>query len=147
MGQPNSKLATVLIILLATCLTLLSQNFVRPAHCQTLCGEPEGAACPAGACRAFEQRAGLPLPFRVDDPGGGSPTSGWGILGPEDLPNPLFFLVDVGFYSLLLWLIRYLVLVNQGKTPVELLAIVLPSVLELAILIAGFVLYQPFLSR
>ena len=76
MPHSNSKLFTALIVLLATSLTLLSSNFVRPENCQALCGEPEQAACPAGACRAREQRAGLPLPFQVDDPGGGSPSNG-----------------------------------------------------------------------
>ncbi len=147
MPRLNSKLAAVLIIGLATGLTLLSRSFVRPVNCHSLCGEPAGAVCPTGACRMYEQRAGLPLPFLVDAPGGGSPTSGWGILGEEDLPNPLFFLLDVGFYSLLLWLIRYIVRLMRGKASLELLAILLPSGVLLAFLIAGFLFYRPFLSR
>jgi hypothetical protein len=143
----NSRFAAVLIVLLAICFTLLSQNFVRPVNCQTLCGAPEGTACPAGACRMYEQRAGLPLPFLIDAPGGGSPTNGWGILGPEDLPDPFFFLLDVGFYALLLWLIRYLVRLRQGKATLELLAVLLPAGLLLAMLIGGFFLYRPFLTR
>ena len=95
----------------------------------------------------YEQRAGLPLPFLMDAPGGGSPTNGWGILGEEDLPNPLFFLLDVGFYSLLLWFIRYIVRLVQGQATVELMAILLPSGLLLAFLIGGYLFYQPFLGR
>jgi hypothetical protein len=147
MPRLNSKLVAIVIIVLATGLTLLSHSFVRPVNCHSLCGEPAGAVCPTGACRMYEQRAGLPLPFLVDAPGGGSPTSGWGILGEEDLPNPLFFLLDVGFYSLLLWLIRYIVRRMRGKAAMELLAILLPSGVLLAILIAGFLLYRPFLAR
>lgn len=44
-----------------------------------------------------EQRAGFPLPVLVDDPGGGSPTNGWGILGPEDFLNPVTFILDTLF--------------------------------------------------
>jgi hypothetical protein len=147
MPHLNSKFVAIVIILLATGLTLLSRSFVRPVNCHSLCGEPAGAVCPTGACRMYEQRAGLPLPFLVDAPGGGSPTSGWGILGEEDLPDPLIFLLDVGFYSLLLWLIRYIVRLRRGKASLELLAILLPSGLLLAVLIAGFLLYRPFLAR
>ena len=147
MPRLNSKLIAIVIILLATGLTLLSRSFVRPVNCHSLCGEPQGAVCPTGACRMYEQRAGLPLPFLVDAPGGGSPTNGWGILGEEDLPNPLLFLLDVGFYSLLLWLFRYIVRLRRGQATLELLAILLPSGLLLAVLIAGFLFYQPFLSR
>jgi hypothetical protein len=147
MVRLNSKLVAIVIIVLSTGLTLLSRSFVRPVNCHSLCGEPQGVACPTGACRMYEQRAGLPLPFLVDAPGGGSPTSGWGILGEEDLPNPLFFLLDVGFYSLLLWLIRYVVRLMRGEASLELLAILLPSCVLLAILIAGFLFYRPFLAR
>jgi hypothetical protein len=142
-----SKLALAPIILLAICLTLLSLNFVRPVNCWALCGEPDLAACAVGTCRFGDQRAGLPLPFMVDAPGGGSPTNGWGILGAEDLPDPFVFILDVLFYSLLLWLIRYIARVVRGKTAMKLLAILLPSVALLAGLIAGFFLYQPFLNR
>jgi hypothetical protein len=146
--QPfNSKLVAIVIIVLATGLTLLSHSFVRPVDCNSLCDAPQGAVCPAGACRAFEQRAGLPLPYQIDNPGGGSPTSGWGILGEEDLPNPFTFLLDVGFYSLLLWFIRYIVRLVQGKAAMEFLAILLPSGLLLVFLIAGYLFYQPFLGR
>ncbi len=82
-----------LMIVLAIGLALLSQKFVRPIDCRSLCDAPENVTCPAGTCRAYEQRAGLPIPYRIDSPGCGSPTNGWGILGPEDLPNPLTLLM------------------------------------------------------
>jgi hypothetical protein len=147
MQRIHSKIVATVIILLAIGLTLLSRSFVRPVNCHSLCGEPAGAVCPTGACRMYEQRAGLPLPFLIDAPGGGSPTNGWGILGEEDLPDPFIFLLDVGFYSLLLWLIRYIVRVIRGKTAVKLLAIVLAPAVLLAFLIAGFLFYRPFLAR
>ncbi len=136
----------LLIVILAAGLTLLSQSFVRPVDCSALCDTPAGLPCPAGTCRAYEQRAGLPLPYRVDDPGGGSPTRGWGILGPEDLPNPLTFLLDVFFYGLVLWLVGYVLQVLRGKAALEMLAILVPLGLILGILAVGYLLYQPALA-
>ncbi len=136
-----------LIIVLAIGLTLLSQNFVRPVDCRSLCDARDNAPCPAGSCRAYEQRAGLPIPYRIDDPGGGSPTSGWGILGPEDLPNPLTFLVDAFFYFLVLWLASYAIQVLRGQAAMDWLAVLLPLVIILILLAAGYVLYRPVLGR
>lgn len=135
------------LILAATGLTLLSQNFVRPALCQSLCNPSVQAPCPPDSCNFGDQRAGLPLPFLVDAPGGGSPTSGWGILGPEDMPDVMTFLLDVGFYFLLLWLGQYVLQVLRHKEKLKLLAIGLPSVLLLAGLIGGYLLYAPVLNR
>jgi hypothetical protein len=64
-------------------LTVLSLRFMRPLDCLQVCDDSEGVPCTTGVCRVGEQRAGLPLPIQVDDPGGGSPTGVWGILGPE----------------------------------------------------------------
>ncbi len=136
-----------LLAVLAVGLALVSRNFVRPVDCQMLCDAPENAPCPTRACRAYEQRAGLPLPFRIDDPGGGSPTGGWGILGPEDLPNPLTFLLDVLFFGLALWLAGYVIQVRRGKAALEWLAILLPLGLSLALLAGGYLLYRPVLGR
>jgi hypothetical protein len=136
-----------LITVLAIGLALVSQAFVRPADCRMLCDAPENAPCPTGGCRAYEQRAGLPLPYRVDDPGGSSPTSGWGVLGPEDLPNPLTFLLDVFFYGLLLWLAGYVFQVLRRKAVLDRLAILLPLGLILALLACSYLLYRPVLGR
>ena len=85
----------------------------------------------------------------MDDPGGGSPTNGWGILGPEDFWYPLTFALDAVFYGLLLWLAWHIIRVIQGKEKlVRVLAIVF--LLALAVrggLAAGYLSYQPFLSR
>ena len=147
MKPSNSVILCGVIILLAIGLTVASLRFVRPVDCQSFCDTSE-QTCPSGSCRPGEQRAGLPLPVLVDDPGGGSPTSGWGILGPEDLPNPVTFLLDVLFYSGLLWLIWYVTRLIRGKEqPVELEAIMLPLALVLACLLLGFFLYRPVLTR
>jgi hypothetical protein len=143
--------ATILysgIIVLAVGLALVSLEFVRPVDCQRFCDAPEQTPCPSGACRPGEQRAGLPLPVLVDDPGGGSPTGGWGILGPEDLPNPMTFGLDVLFYGALLWLMWNTIQVIRGKKrPLEFIAVMLPLALVLACLLLGFLLYRPFLTR
>ncbi len=136
-----------LMTVVAIGVTLLSQNFVRPVDCRSLCGEPENVPCTAGSCRASEQRAGLPIPYRIDDPGGGSPTSGWGILGPEDLPNPLTFLVDAFFYFLVLWLAGYVIQVIRGQAAMDWLLILLSLALIIIILVAGYLVYSPVLSR
>ena len=139
----------VIIFVLATGLTVLSLRFVRPVDYQRVCDDSEDIPCTTGACRIGEQRAGLPLPVLVDDPGGGSPTNGWGILGPEDFWNPLTFALDAVFYGLLLWLAWHIIRVIQVKKKlVRVLAIVF--LLALAVgggLAAGYLSYQPFLSR
>ncbi len=144
------KLSTLwygLIVVLAVGLALVSQAFVRPVDCRSLCDAPQNAPCPTGTCRFYEQRAGLPLPYRVDDPGGGSPTNGWGILGPEDLPNPLIFLLDVLFYGLGLWLAGYVIGMWRSKATPDWLAVLLPLGFILALLVAGYLLYRPVLGR
>lgn len=148
MKSSNSILLYGIILLLATGLTVLSLRFVRPADCQQLCDAPEQSPCPRGACRFGEQRAGLPLPVLIDDMGGSSPTSGWGILGPEDLPNPLTFVLDVLFYSVLLGLFRYIIQVLRGRErPLKLTEIMPLLAFLLVFILVGFILYRPFLSR
>ncbi len=136
------------IILLAVGLTVVSLGFIRPADCQSFCDAPDQALCPSGTCVPGAQRAGLPLPVVVDDPGGGSPTGGWGKLGQEDLPNPLTFGLDVLFYSALLWLAWYAVQVVRGAAwREELLAVALSLAVVLVCLLLGLYLYWPFLNR
>ena len=95
----------------------------------------------------WEQRAGLPLPVRIDAPGGGSPTSGWGKLGPEDMANPLTFLLDVFFYGVLLRFAWYLVQVSRKEVPLERGAVVFSVGVVLAGLSLGLALYWPILTR
>ncbi len=95
-------LLPVAIVALAIGLTLASLSYVRPADCRQLCTTD---TCPPGHCRFREQRAGFLFPVLIDSGGGGSPLNGWGRLGPEDPPVPFTFVLDVGMYSLVLWLI------------------------------------------
>jgi hypothetical protein len=62
--------------------------------------------CPKGSCYFGDQKAGWPFPVFIDSPGGGSPTGGWGLLGPEDPPGPTM-IVDVLFYSIVVWIVLY----------------------------------------
>ncbi len=94
-------LSTFLFGLLGTGITLLSLTYVRPQDCQRLCSE---SPCPPGTCQAGEQKAGLPLPVLQDNMTGSSPIGGWGVIGDEDIPNGSFFVVNVVFWSLSLWL-------------------------------------------
>jgi hypothetical protein len=136
------------IILLAVGFTLASLGFVRPVDCHSYCDASGQTPCPPGACRNGEQRAGLPLPVLIDNMGGSSPTGGWGILGPEDLPNPVTFILDVFFYSVFLRFIVYLISILRGKElKVELLAIILPLVVLLIGVLSSLALYWPYLTR
>lgn len=99
----------ILNALLTISLTVLSFRYVQPVECYRFCGPLDGTPCPPGACRFGEQKAGWPFPAFVDAPGGGSPTGGWGMLGPEDTPLPGSLIQDVLFYSTLLWLTFYII--------------------------------------
>ena len=92
---------------LAIGLTVLSFQYIQPKNCYRFCDDSVGRACPQGACAFGEQKAGWPLPAFKDNPGGGSPTGGWGLLGPEDLPLGLPMILDVLFYSALVLMVLY----------------------------------------
>ncbi len=137
-----------LILLLSTGLTLLSLRFVRPATCLEFCNTPDQLPCPPQTCRFYEQRAGLPLPIVIDYPGGGSPTSGWGKLGPEDMPNPFTFLLDVSFYGALIWLVGYFGRwLFSRKKPVDVLAVVISFAWVAVCFAIGLYLYLPYYNR
>jgi hypothetical protein len=118
----------VMNALLAVVLTILSFRYVEPKNCYRTCGESlEGKPCPTGGCPIGEQKAGWPLPAIVDAPGGGSPTSGWGLIGPEDPPLPVPLLLDILFYSLTLWLVISIIqLIWKRALPVKNLMLSLP---------------------
>ncbi|MEP7133563.1 MAG: hypothetical protein ABI904_01400 [Chloroflexota bacterium] len=118
---------SLVITWLAIGFTVVSFRYVQPAECYRLCGALEGMSCPAGACRFGEQKAGWPVPAFVDAPGGGSPTGGWGLLGPEDPPLPVPIILDVLFYSILLWFAVYIIqLVRRQALPLQLSIVTLP---------------------
>lgn len=91
---------------LAIGLTVLSFQYVQPKNCYYFCDPSYILPCPKGSCYFGDQKAGWPIPVFVDAPGGGSPTGGWGLLGPEDPPSPTV-IVDVLFYSILVWIALY----------------------------------------
>ena len=103
----------VVNLLLTIGLTVLSFRYVQPQDCYRFCGEQ--VPCPAGSCRFGEQKAGWPLTVFVDTPGGGSPTGGWGLLGPEDPPLVMPLLLTVLFYSILVWLVIFIIGLIQGQ--------------------------------
>jgi hypothetical protein len=90
---------------LAIGLTVISFQYVQPKHCYNFCDPSYVIPCPKGSCYFGEQKAGWPIPAFVDAPGGGSPTGGWGLLGPEDPPLPLPMIGDVLFYSIIVWIV------------------------------------------
>ena len=94
--------------LLAIGLTVISFQYVQPKNCYNFCDPSYVIPCPKGSCYFGDQKAGWPFPAFVDSPGGGSPTGGWGLLGPEDPPGPTMIL-DVLFYSILVWVIFYVI--------------------------------------
>lgn len=139
MKPSNPSILCGVIILLAIGLTVTSLRYVRPLNCQRFCDLPEQMPCPSGSCRAGEQRAGFPLPLIIDSGAGSSPTSGWGKLGPEDLPNPVTPVLDVVFYSVLLWILWKIAQVLLGKEKLRALVVVVPLlVLALACLLLGY---------
>jgi len=75
----------------------------------------EGVPCPAGSCRVGEQKAGWPIPVFVDAPSPSSPLLESGILGVDDYPDPAAILLTVLFYSMLVWLVIYIIGLLQGQ--------------------------------
>ena len=93
---------------LAIGFTVLSFQYVQPKNCYNFCDPSYVIPCLKGSCYFGDQKAGWPIPAFVDSPGGGSPTGGWGLLGPEDPPGPTM-IVDVLFYSILVWIALYVI--------------------------------------
>jgi hypothetical protein len=95
--------------ILAIGLTVISFQYVQPKNCYYFCDPSYILPCPKGSCYFGDQKAGWPIPVFVDYPGGGSPTDGWGVLGNEDLPHPISMIADVLFYSILVWIVLYVI--------------------------------------
>jgi hypothetical protein len=141
MKVSNSSILLGIISLLAIGFTMASLRYIRPLNCLQLCDLPEQLTCPSGSCRLGEQRAGFPLPIVIDNGAGSSPTSGWGKLGPEDLPNPMTPVLDVVFYGVLLWIIWKTMRMLLGKEKSSSLITIAPFLfLELAFLVLGYLL-------
>ena len=109
----------VLNLLLTIGLTVLSFRYVQPKECYRFCnmeeGVPLGVPCPTGSCRVGEQKAGWPIPVFVDAPSPSSPLLESGILGVDDYPSPITMLLDVLFYSTLVWLVIFIIGLIQGQ--------------------------------
>jgi len=94
---------------LAIGLTVISFQYVQPKNCYNFCDPSYVIPCTKGSCYFGDQKAGWPIPVIVDSGGGGSPTTGWGLVGNEDFPHPLWLIADVLFYSILVWLVLYVI--------------------------------------
>ena len=137
-------------LFLTVVLTVLSFRYVQPKDCYRFCNVEEGVPCPAGSCRVGEQKAGWPIPVFVDAPSPSSPLGISGVLGVEDLPHPMPMLLDVLFYSILVWLVLFLIGLIQGKMlDPKLILLALPMNAALAVFLwvfyfsTGYGNYQP----
>ena len=90
-------------------LTVLSFQYIQPKNCYYFCDPSYIIPCTKGSCYFGDQKAGWHLPVFVDMPGGGSPVDGWGVLGNEDLPDPIWMIADILFYSILVWIVLYVI--------------------------------------
>jgi hypothetical protein len=131
--------------ILAIAFTVASFQYVQPKNCYRLCSTESRTACSKGSCNFGDQKAGWPISAFIDAPGGGSPTGGWGLLGPEDPPLPIPILGDVLFYSLLLWLAFCLIQIVQRRVPsYRLVLATLPLNGVLALSLWAFYLMFPY---
>jgi hypothetical protein len=140
----------VVNLLLTIVLTVLSFRYVQPKDCYRFCDVEEGVSCPAGSCRVGEQKAGWPIPVFVDAPSPSSPLGISGVLGVEDLPLPMPMLLDVLFYSFLVWLAVFIIGLIQGQMlDRKLILLALPMNAALAVFLwvfyfsTGYGNYQP----
>ena len=137
-------------LLLTIVLTVLSFRYVQPKDCYRFCDVKEGVSCPAGSCRVGEQKAGWPLPVFVDAPSPSSPLLISGVLGVDDYPRPMPMLLDVLFYSFLVWLAVFIIGLIQGqRVDPKLIWLALPMNATLAVFLwwfyfsTGYVNYLP----
>lgn len=129
----------VVNLLLTIVLTVLSFRYVRPKDCYRFCDVEEGVPCPAGSCRVGEQKAGWPIPAFVDAPSPSSPLLVSGVLGVDDYPHPMSMLLDVLFYSFLVWLAVFIIGLIQGQMlDPRLILLALPLNVALAIFLWMF---------
>lgn len=145
---PRGRRRYILVVvnlLLAIGLTVLSLRYVQPKDCYRFCGEE--VPCPAGGCRFGEQKAGWPIPAFVDAPGGGSPVFGWGLIGPEDLPLAIPMILDVLFYSILVWLAVFIIgLIQSQILDPKLILLALPMTALVAVFLWNFYLLFGFVA-
>lgn len=141
---------TAMNLVLTIGLTVLSFRYVQPKDCYRFCDVKEGVPCPAGSCRAREQKAGWPIPVFVDAPSRSSPLLISGILGVDDYPRLMPMLLDVLFYSFLAWLAVFIIGRIRGQMlDPKLILLALPLNAALAVFLwawyfsTGYVNYLP----
>ncbi len=129
----------VVNLLLTLGLTVLSFRYVQPKDCYRFCDVEEGVPCPVGSCRVGEQKAGWPIPVFVDAPSPSSPLLISGILGVDDYPRPMPMLLDVLFYSVLVWLAIFIIgLIQSQMLDSKLILLALPMNVTLAVFLWMF---------
>lgn len=140
----------VVNLLLTILLMVLSFRYVRPKDCYRFCDVEEGVSCPTGSCRVGEQKAGWPIPVFVDAPSPSSPLLPSGVLGVDDYPLPMPMLLNVLFYSFLVWLAVFIIGLIQGQMlDPKLILLALPMNAALAVFLwmfyfsTGYVNYLP----
>lgn len=138
--QSGDRYTLVMLnLLLTSVLTVLSFRYVQPTDCYRFCDVEEGVPCPAGSCRAGEPKAGWPIPVFVDALSPSSPLGIQGVLGVEELPHPMPLLLDVLFYSFLVWLGIFIIGLVQGQMlDLKLILLALPMNVLLAVALWGF---------
>jgi hypothetical protein len=150
---PHGRRRYILVVvnlLLTLLLTVLSFRYVQPKDCYRFCDVEEGLSCPSGSCRAGEPKAGWPIPVFIDALSPSSPLGIQGVLGVEELPHPMPMLLDVLFYSSLVWLAIFIIgLIQRRRLDPKLILLVLPMNASLAIFLwwfyfsTGYVNYLP----
>lgn len=134
-------------LLLTIVFTVLSFRYVQPKDCYRFCDVEEGVPCPAGSCRVGEQKAGWPIPVFVDAPSPSSPLLVSGVLGVDDYPRPMPMLLDVLFYSVLVWLAVFIIGLIQGQMlDPKLIWLVLPMNAALAVFMWVFYFSTGYVS-
>jgi len=147
---PHGRGRYVLVVvssLLTIMLTVLSFRYVQSKDCYRFCDAEEGVSCPVGSCRVGEQKAGWPIPVFVDAPSPSSPLLISGVLGVDDYPRPIPMLLDVLFYSVLVWLAIFIIgfIQDQALDP-RLILLVLPMNAALAVFLWVFYFSTGYVS-
>jgi len=140
----------VVNLLLTIVFTVLSFRYIQPKDCYRFCDVEEGVSCPTGSCRVGEQKAGWPIPVFINAPSPSSPLLISGVLGVDDYPRPMPMLLDVLFYSFLVWLAVFIIGIIQGQMlDPKLILLALPMNAALAVFLwvwyfsTGYVNYLP----
>jgi len=150
-SQGKGRYILVVVNLLLTIgLTVLSFRYVHPKDCYRFCDVEQGVPCPTGSCRVGEQKAGWPIPVFIDAPSPSSPLLISGVLGVDDYPHPLSMLLDVLFYSVLVWLAVFIIGRIRGQMlDPKLILLAMPMNAALAVFLwvwyfsTGYVNYLP----